>query len=283
MHDSGRESKTILILYLTIVLSMGDDRRWMYDDWKRNGAHTDEWWKKTSDFIERAFSLATTEKIRCPCVKYQNVRCFDKVILTKHLVRNGFIADYEMWVFHSEKYIVIITEESVNDRADADRMDKMLEAIRPEFDLDTEDSPTPEVKELFRLLKALKELLHEHTKVTVLAFMIRLMAIKSKFFFSNNCYNELLKLIRDILPNPNKLPKDMYHSKKLVKELGMDYKKIDVCQNSCMLFWKEHKEENKCLRCGKPRYIKVVNDDGETVTTEVAHKLCYMPIAPQLK
>jgi hypothetical protein len=76
----------------------------------------------------------------------------------------------------------------------------------------------------------------------------------------------------------------MYHSKKLVKGLGMNYKKNDVCQNSWMFFWKEHKEENKCLKCGKLRYVEVINDDGDTVTTEVALKqLHYMPIAPRLK
>jgi hypothetical protein len=38
------------------------------------------------------------------------------------------------------------------------------------------------------------------------------------------------------------------------------------------------------LKCGKPRHIEVVNDDGETVTTEVAHKqVRYMPITPRLK
>jgi hypothetical protein len=42
-------------------------------------------------------------------------------------------------------------------------MDEMLEPIRLELDLDTEDRPTPEVEEFFRLLKALKEPLHEHT------------------------------------------------------------------------------------------------------------------------
>jgi hypothetical protein len=208
---------------------MGDYRQWMYDGWKKNEAHTDEWWDTTNDFIESAFSLATTEKIRCPCVKYQNARCFDKVILMKPLIQNGFTADYETWVFHGEKYTAVVAEESMNDRAGVDRMDKMIEAIRPEFDLDTEDPPTPEVEEFFRLLKASDEPLHEHTKVTVLTFVTRLMAIKFKFFFSNNCYNELLKLIGDVLPNPNKLPKDMYHSKKLVKGLGMDYEKIDVC------------------------------------------------------
>jgi hypothetical protein len=141
-----------------------------------------------------------------------------------------------------------------------------------------------EVDEFFRLLEALEEPLHEHTKVTKLTFVTQLTAIKSKFFFLNNCYNELLKLIGDVLLNPNKLPKGMYHLKKLVKGLGMDYEKIDVCRNSYMFFWKEHKEENKCLKCGKSRYVKVINDDGEMVTIEVAHKqLHYIPIAPRLK
>jgi hypothetical protein len=61
----------MLILYLTTVASMGEDRRWMYDDWKKNGAHTDEWWEKTDDFIDRAFSLVTTPKIKFSCVKCQ--------------------------------------------------------------------------------------------------------------------------------------------------------------------------------------------------------------------
>jgi hypothetical protein len=118
--------------------------------------------KKTRDFIERAFSLATTEKIRCPCMKCQNARCFDKVILMKHLVKIGFTVDYETWVFHDEKYIVVAVDESVNDQVGADRMDEVLEAIRPEFDLDTEDPPTPEVEDFFRFMKASEELLHEH-------------------------------------------------------------------------------------------------------------------------
>jgi hypothetical protein len=62
--------------------------------------------------------------------------------------------------------------------------------------------------------------------VTVLVFMTRLMAIKSKFAFSNNCYKELLNLISDVLPENHKMPKDMYQSKKLLSGLGIDYKKL---------------------------------------------------------
>jgi hypothetical protein len=173
------------------------------------GTHTDVWWDKTKDFIKRVFSFMSTEKIRCSCVKCQNTRCFDKVILTKHLDQNRFASDYETWVFYGEKYTIVAAEESRIDRAGANRMDQMLEGIRPEFDLDTEDPTTPEVEEFFRLLKASEEPLHEHKKVTLLVFVTRLMAIKSKFFFSNSCYNDLLKLIGDVLMNPNKLPKDM--------------------------------------------------------------------------
>jgi hypothetical protein len=90
-------------------------------------------------------------------------------------------------------------------------MDEMLEAIRPEFDLNTEDPPTLEAEEFFRLLKALEKLLHKHTKVTVLSFVTRLMVINSKLFFSSNCYNELLKSIGDVLLNPNKLSKGILH------------------------------------------------------------------------
>jgi hypothetical protein len=126
-------------------------------------------------------------------------------------------------------------------------------------------------------LKALEESLDEQMKVTLLTFVTQLMAIKSKFFFSNNCYNKLLKFIGDVHPKPNKLPKHMHHSKKLVKGFDMDYQKIDVYQNNCMLFCKDQKvkgfdmdyqkidvyqnncmlfckdqkEENKCLQCGK--------------------------------
>jgi hypothetical protein len=61
--------------------------------------------------------------------------------LTKHLVRNAFAPDYETWVFHIEIYTTVVGEEFANDRVGADRMDEMLNAIRLEFDLDTEDPP----------------------------------------------------------------------------------------------------------------------------------------------
>jgi L-lysine 2,3-aminomutase len=51
-----------------------------------------------------------------------------------------------------------------------------------------------------------------------------------------------------------------------------------------MLFWKEHKDDTKCMYCTRSRYVKVRNKDGVSVTTKVATKqLCYIPIMPRLK
>jgi hypothetical protein len=84
------------------------------------------------------------------------------------------------------------------------------------------------------------------------------MAIKSKYFFSNNFYNDLMKLISNILLKPHKVPKDMFQSKKMMSALGLKYEKIDVRPNNYMLFWKEHANKKKCLECCQSRIIKVV-------------------------
>jgi hypothetical protein len=40
----------------------------------------------------------------------------------------------------------------------------------------------------------------------------------------------------------------------------------------------------KCFKCGKSRFVEVVNEDGEKVMTKIAHKqLRYMPLTPRMK
>jgi hypothetical protein len=64
----------------------------------------------------------------------------------------------------------------------------------------------------------------------------------------------------------------------------MEYENIDVCKDICILFYKEHKNETKCLKCVKSRFIEVINEDGENVTIEVTHKqLRYMSLTSQMK
>jgi hypothetical protein len=86
----------------------------------------------------------------------------------------------------------------------------MLDSLHLELNLSLEDPPISEVFKSFKVLKDSKESLHDHTDVSILDFVTRLLAIKSKYCFLNNCYNKMLKLFMDVMPKPHKLSKDMY-------------------------------------------------------------------------
>jgi hypothetical protein len=93
-----------------------------------------------------------------------------------------------------------------------------------------------------------------------------------------------VSLIIDLIPAKHNMPKDLYQPKKIIADLGMNYEKIDVCKRNCMLFRKEQKDDTKYMHYSRSRYVKVVNEDGASVTTKVVVKqLRYMPITPRLK
>jgi hypothetical protein len=58
----------------------------------------------------------------------------------------------------------------------------------------------------------------------------------------------------------------------LLSALGIEYEKIDVCKDNYMIFYKEHNNEKKYSKCGKPRFVEVVNEVSETVMMKTTHK-----------
>jgi hypothetical protein len=104
----------------------------------------------------------------------------DERTIAIYLCKNGFVSGYEVWTFHGESGTRVVAEDEHDcDVGDVDRMDEVIEAVQAEV---TEDPPRAEVEAFFKLLKALEDPLHEHTEVTLLAFITRLMANKSKYF-----------------------------------------------------------------------------------------------------
>jgi hypothetical protein len=142
-----------------------------------------------------------------------------------------------------------------------------------EYDLRSGDQhPLSEVQNFYRHLAVSDQKVHDGTNLNVLHAVTRLLAMKSKYDFSNQCYNDIVKLIIDLIPVKHNMLKHMYQSKKIVVSLDMNYKKIDACEKHCMLFWKEHKDNTKCMHCVMSRYVKVANEDGASITTKVAVK-----------
>jgi hypothetical protein len=161
---------------------------------------------------------------------------------------------------------VVADESDGND--DVNQMDDMVADIGRGYGLVSEDPP-PEVQNFCRLLATSEEKVHDGTDMTVVQVVTCLMGFKSKYSFSNQCNNDIMKFVIDLIPMKHNMPKDVCRSMKIVANLGMDYEKIDACKKDCMLFCKEHKDDTECMHCGRSRYVKVINEDGASVTTKV--------------
>jgi hypothetical protein len=191
--------------------------------------------------------------------------------MSGHIAKHEFMPNYLVWHQHGEVQTTTHVESDGSD--DEDRMNDMIADIGMEYDLGSGDQhPPPEVQNVYRLLVTSDEKVHDGTELTVLQAVTHLIGMKLKYNFSNQCYNDIVKLIIDLILVKYNMPKDLYQSKKIVAGLGMNYEKIDVCERNCMLFWKEHKDDTEFMHCGRPRYVKVVNEDGASVTTKVVVK-----------
>jgi hypothetical protein len=84
------------------------------------------------------------------------------------------------------------------------------------------------MQNFYRLLTTADEKVHDGIDVTVLQVVTCLMVMKSKYSFSNQCYNDIVKLIIDLIPTKHNMPKDLYQSKKIVSGLGMNYETVEA-------------------------------------------------------
>jgi hypothetical protein len=73
------------------------------------------------------------------------------------------------------------------------------------------------------------------------------MAMKLKYNFLNQCYNDIVKLIIDLIPTKHNMLKDLYQSKKIVVDLGMNYEKIDVCKRTACCFERSTRKVSECI------------------------------------
>jgi hypothetical protein len=76
----------------------------MYEDWKKRGALSREWFAKTDAFLDHAFARPETgtDVIRCPSSKCRNIYFLDSRTMSIDLCKNGYMPGYEVWVHHGE-------------------------------------------------------------------------------------------------------------------------------------------------------------------------------------
>jgi hypothetical protein len=126
---------------------MEEDRRWMYEGWKKRGALSSEWVAKTDAFLDRAFARSETgTDVRCPCSKCRNIYFLDRRTMSIDICKNGYMSGYEVWVHHGEDPPPrIVSEFQSHEEGDYDRMEEMLDDVWHEIltvDSENPDQPT---------------------------------------------------------------------------------------------------------------------------------------------
>ncbi|CAN1159515.1 hypothetical protein LINPERHAP2_LOCUS22757 [Linum perenne] len=157
-----------------------------------------------------------------------------------------------------------------------------------EFDDVAHDEPNEDAKKFYRLLDESKIPAFHGCKSSKLSILVKLLHIKTLGSWSNESFTMLLKLLKeDLLPTDSSLPDSYYESKKLIRDLGLSYTKIDACQNSCMLFWKDNTQLDNCLVCKTSRWK--IDKHSQDVVYKANGKrlpvktLRYFPIKPRLQ
>ncbi|KAL6547459.1 hypothetical protein OROMI_023180 [Orobanche minor] len=141
-----------------------------------------------------------------------------------------------------------------------------------------------------KLLEASKEPLYEGcSSFSKLSFLLRLFQLKSMCHWSAESLSMLLELLADAFPHIAEFPSSYYEGKKIIKDLGLGYEKIDACPNNCILYWGENSTKEECHVCHASRWKTIKGKEGKsnenlhTKHGEAAKVMRYFPLIPRLR
>jgi len=204
-----------------------------------------------------------------------------------HVYLHGWSATYTRWVHHGEDFDVDIVEfgedENVpaylGDVVDVEEPDNEddHDSVEMIADLYTGVQQDGEQPMFVKVLEDAKHALCPGSVQSRFSFLVRLLHIKSYYRVSNTTFSAFLKLLSGSFPNCC-LPDSYDKAKKYLKELGLGYELIDVCDNNCVLFRKGLEKHDICPKCKESRWV-----DGDATKRIPKKILRYFPLIPRLK
>jgi hypothetical protein len=118
-----------------------------------------------------------------------------------------------------------------------------------------EEEPNADAARFFDLLKDSDEQFwNGYTNHSKLSAVAQVFTIKLDHELNEAGYDKIIEWARSILPEGNRLKKNFYAAKSMMKPLGLGYQKIDMCPNFCTLYHLENAKLTECMTCGHSRY-----------------------------
>ncbi|XP_028110959.1 uncharacterized protein LOC114309428 [Camellia sinensis] len=219
------------------------------------------------------------DMIICPCGSCRNLSQQHCDTVLEHLVMKGMDPRYKSWVLHGEPL-----SESIEVQENA-AIPETYRMFRDVYVQDDFSQPTNESRER-EFTQALEDvetpLYPGCTKYTKFSAIVALYKQKVVHEASDKSFDELLRIVSDMLPEGNTLVQSIYTTKKLLKAFDLGYDKIHACVNDCCLFRKEleHMETYPKCNCSRWKVDKRTKKIKKGVPAKV---LRYFPIIPRFR
>ncbi|WVZ85320.1 hypothetical protein U9M48_032263 [Paspalum notatum var. saurae] len=244
------------------------DRQWMCKD-----RRSIKFIAGLSVFIETAEkNKKSSGFISCPYCDCRNEKEYSlSKPLHDHLIRRGFMPGYLCWTKHGELGVLegeneeedegnidfaqfnsfadtLIGVADDEDNAD-DALAQMLHDAQEDYDNERD------WKKLERMLEDHRTLLYLDCKEghMKLRSTLEMLQWKASNGVSDKGFNELLMIIKKLLPEGNKLPATTYEAKEAVCPLGLEVQKIHACPNACILYRGDYRKLKSCPVCKASR------------------------------
>ncbi|XP_004514322.1 uncharacterized protein [Cicer arietinum] len=265
----------------------------MDKEWTKLARESKEYQNGVDFFLDYAYTKGKPcgKEISCPCAECYNTNWFTRKVVRNHLIALGFQKGYDFWVRHGEE---IRKPNDLNDDHVNDEEDQIDELLFERFrDIIQEECEFNEglneyAKKFYNLVEEAKQELYPGCKnFSKLSFTIRLHLLKCLYGWSNESFNALLELLKEDMPSLN-IPDTFNKTKGMIKDLGLDYKKIDACPNDCMIYWKNYENETCCHVCGAPRWKEIAEGNHQVGINHESYKvsakiLRHFPLIPRLQ
>ena len=82
------------------------------------------------------------------------------------------------------------------------------------------------------------------------------MSMKSENHMSEKLFDQVIELMKEIVPDNNLVTDNFYNTKKLLRGMGLPVEKINCCLNGCMLYWGADSDLTSCKFCDHPWFKK---------------------------
>ena len=275
------------------------DRSWMYERLDPSRRLSQQFITGVIEFVSKAMNqdfYTLDGGIRCPCIKCVCEKILPPSHVRAYLLQYGFRPNYIVWVQHGEE----MSSEDNDGYASSSHgrtkpinnvgsMTSMVyDAYIQEADITShygdmdknneyvEESPNVEAQRFYDMLAAANEPIYDGATESKLSIAIKLLAARTNWHTPEKCLDYFIKLLVDVAPKDNCIPKSYYDAKKVVSSLGLKAQKIDCCEAGCMLYYKGDNYLKECKFCHLPRYFPSKGDIQ-------LKRMFYLPIISRLQ